>query len=501
MSDGSPASKRFVPRTWLDWIFRIRYRLLLVNVLVVAVPLIGISFARFYEREMLRSLEDDMVHQAEVLRSFVLADPAGVRLQEREPMLVDAARVTRTRIRLLDNKGEMVADSHRNGPPEGKEQPPPSLLPRRSQWSPEAPDAPGPPELVELSSRPEVLKALRGQYGAASRVWEDGDRLFLFSALPIQAGGKVEGVVYVTRSTNVVRAALYRFRTTLFKILLGSLVATAVLSLLFSATVSRPLTRLTRMAERIAAGDRAPRLELLRRDEIGQLARAIDQMARNLQQRARYTRELAANISHEFKSPLTSIRGASELLLEGAAEEPQARARFLRNILSDAHRLDRLVSRLLELSRIDDDPALTEVFDYEALVREAASQSTGAAPVQVAWRCKTTQLHGRRAQLASVLGNLLDNAQQWAAEGSRVEVRVTDGPGPMIRTSVHNRGPVISEANLQRIWDRFFTTRGDQGGTGLGLPIVATVVQSHGGKVDVTSTEADGTVFAFDLPR
>ena len=114
---------------------------------------------------------------------------------------------------------------------------------------------------------------------------------------------------------------------------------------------------------------------------------------------------------------------------------------------------------------------------------------------------KPTQIRGRRGQLASVLGNLLDNAQQFAREGSSIELCVTHLPAGGFRTSVHNDGVAISEANLERIWDRFFTTRADQGGTGLGLPIVATVVQSHGGKVDVTSTEADGTVFAFELPR
>src|SRR5512137_1053439 len=115
MSGDAAGGGRQVARGWLDWIFRIRYRFLLVNVLVVAVPLVGISFARFYEREMLRNLEDDMVHQAQVLREALSADPTGLRLEEREPMLVAAARDTRTRIRLLDREGKAVSDSHRNG--------------------------------------------------------------------------------------------------------------------------------------------------------------------------------------------------------------------------------------------------------------------------------------------------------------------------------------------------------------------------------------------------
>jgi len=238
-------------------------------------------------------------------------------------------------------------------------------------------------------------------------------------------------------------------------------------------------------------------------------------MARELDARARYVGTLAANISHEFKSPLTSMRGAAELLLEGAADDPDARQRFLENILADTHRLDRLVTRLLELSRVESDAVPAETFDFEALVREVAEASSGLAPapppgaslaasvpppVEVRWAATRTHLHGRRAHLASVLGNLVDNALQHAAPGSVVTVRVAEVSGDRLRVEVHNRGPVISEANQARIWDRFFTTRADRGGTGLGLPIVASVVAAHGGTVSVTSTEADGTTFAFELP-
>jgi two-component system, OmpR family, sensor histidine kinase ChvG len=282
-------------------------------------------------------------------------------------------------------------------------------------------------------------------------------------------------------------------------VLAASLAGTAILSLFLARTISAPLGHLTRVAERIAAGDRPQPLQLGRRDEIGQLARAIDKMANNLEDRARVTRELAANISHEFKSPLTSIRGASELLLEGAAEDPLVRLRFLRNILADAHRLDRLVSRLLELSRAEADAGPFEEFDYEQLVREAAQQANGPATVWVDTRA-SHRIRARRVQLASVVGNLLDNAQQFAAESTDVHIAVEDQADGSIQTRVHNDGPVISEANLTRIWDRFFTTRADQGGTGLGLPIVSTIIAAHGGSVAVQSHPAQGTTFQFVLP-
>jgi two-component system, OmpR family, sensor histidine kinase ChvG len=487
-----------VTSSWRNELARIRYRLLLVNLLIVSVPLLGIGFARFYEREMLRALEDDMIHQASIVREVVGAEPSEV---DARRVLAAAARHTRTRIRLLDASGAVRADSHAAGPPEGGAEgdalaklgvaavPPLELR--------KAPDEP------DLAARPEVRRALAGAYGAATRVWHfrGGERVYLFSALPIAAAdGSIAGVVYVTRSTLPVLAAMHRLRATLWRVLFGLLGATAVLTLFLAATIARPLSRLTVIAHRIAAGDRRHGLRLDRHDEIGQLARAFDTMARRLDARAAEAAELAANLSHEFKSPLTSIRGAVELLREGAADDPEARGRFLANIHDDARRLDRLVTRLLELSRAEADTSRVEALDLEDIVRDGVAACRGPAPIDVDYRAGRRRIRGRRAPLLSVVQNLLDNAQQHARAGTRITVRVEDVDADRLRTSVHNDGVPISAANLPRIWDRFFTTRGDAGGTGLGLAIVASIVRAHGGAIAVESGVPGGTTFAVELP-
>jgi two-component system sensor histidine kinase ChvG len=306
---------------------RIRYRLLLINVIVAAVPIVGIVFARMHERQLLAALESDMDHQAELVRA----------LQPRGSQLDAIARDTRTRIRVLDAHGAVIADSHN-----------------------------GPVEHSLVATRPEVIRALAGHYGSATRLYRAAtgrdanysprslvsrdavpaamDTVYLFVAVPsFDAGHHVTGAVYVTRSTRDVKLQLIRLRAWMFRVLLSTIAMTALITLLLATTIARPLGRLTRRAQRIAArGPSAlePADERLaaRRDEIGQLARAVGAMTDELDRRARDARSLAADISHEFKTPLAGIRGAAELLRDGAADDPEARDRFLGMIEDDTQR-------------------------------------------------------------------------------------------------------------------------------------------------------------------
>jgi two-component system sensor histidine kinase ChvG len=236
-----------------------------------------------------------MVHQAELVRAVIVNNSPTVIV--RDDVLATAARDTRTRIRVLDTTGRIVADSHRGGPPEGAERPVPHLLRGDSPSHP--PEVPKP---VELSTRSEVQSALAGRYGSATRLWEHQDRVYLFAALPVLRNGHVEGVVYVTRSTHEVKMQLYRLRAWLSKLLLATVIGAALLTLLFATTIVRPLAKLTRGAERIAA--RQPDDDTLalakRADEIGQLSRAV--AARPTAER-RVARTPGRDISHELKNP------------------------------------------------------------------------------------------------------------------------------------------------------------------------------------------------------
>lgn len=489
---------------------RIRVRLLIINLVAMTVPLVGIQLARTFERESLNAFERGMRQTAEVVRTFVevglikLDEPgspaevesAGPRAVE--SALVSVAKRTRLRIRLLNKMAHVVADSHGSGTPEGPE-------PGMSSWygrsgpptRRHAPDAvatdPGP-----LFSRVEIAAARRGELGTATRVHKRIQRVFLFLALPVMKDKRVLGIVYVTRSTTPVLASMHRIRRALIRIFAIATVITLLLSFVLAATISRPLGRLRRAAVRIAAGDRSASIRLNRRDEIGELARAYHDLLTQLNDRANYISEFAANISHEFKTPLSSIRGAAELVLDDPEMPADVRQRFMSNVLDDTRRLDRLVSRLLELSRIEATLQEREPTDLVQIIKDVVEGVEGRTveldlPDSAAFQ-------GHRAHLVSALRALVENALRHSPETEPIRIALAQEGGRAIVLSVEDSGAGISEANQKKIFDRFFTTEADEGGTGLGLAIVKSVVDAHGGSIRVESEVGKGSRFEISLP-
>jgi two-component system sensor histidine kinase ChvG len=354
-----------------------------------------------------------------------------------------------------------------------------------------------------FAARPEVAAALAGKYGSATRLARARDArsdvrspdssgaldtVHLFVALPDPSTG---GVVYVARSTRDVKLQLLALRHTMIEVLAVALAVTALLTLVLATTIARPLGRLTRRAQRIAARQAAASDTLdHRRDEIGQLARAVTAMTDELERRARDARTLAADISHELKTPLSGIRGAAELMRDPMDDAD--RDRFLAMILDDSARIDRIVSRLLELARVEDDRAASAPVDVAQLARDCAARSW---PVPVDVEADAAVMPGRAAALASAIDNLVANAVQHAAPSSRVKLAVSRGV--RIRVAVANHGPALSEVARARVWDRFYSTRTEQGGSGLGLAIVRSVALAHGGTYGV-SCAGGVTTFWFE---
>jgi two-component system sensor histidine kinase ChvG len=349
-----------------------------------------------------------------------------------------------------------------------------------------------------------VKKALTGDDATQTRIAHRPKAVFLFSATPVFRSlpdGKraVAGAVYVTRSTTPVLVELYRIRSGLLKVLAVALCLSIGTTLLLAFSISRPLTRLSKAAKRIAAGERGVALTVTGSGEIRELSESFKTMTEKLDQRLVYISDFSADVAHEFKSPLTSIRGAAELLAEGAHAEPEARERFLKNILLDSERLDRLVSRLLVLSRIEASAEDMTVVDLRALLDRLAGRARERGPVELSHSSKRSWVRGRESDLETALGNLIENAQRYSPAGRAVRIFCEDSSGG-IRVSVCDEGPGIPEARRSKVFERFYTTDADAGGTGLGLAIVDSVALAHGGRITFETEVGTGSRFHLWLP-
>ena len=485
---------------------RISIRLLAVNLVLVLVPVAGLEFARLYERQLLRSLERDMRNQAVLTRYTVeenLANGSEFSDARHERVLKRAAKRTRTRVRLLDTHGESVADSHVDGPPEGPEHPPSSWFPliRSNSDARYRSFVDGKQHWPKAAKRREVQRALAGKPSAITRVAHRPAAVFLFVSEPVRgAKGTPIGVVYITRSTTPVLKDMHRIRTGLTVVMAVAALFTVFATLLLAWTISAPLGRLSRAAARIAAGHRDVTVPTSGGGEIGELGESFRAMTEQLDARVQYIGDFAADVAHEFKSPLTSIRGAAELLTEGADDDPAARARFLNNIRLDSERLDRLVTQLLELSRFEASAGDKSPVDLVEVLREGAARAeTPDVRVELA-RAAPVVVRGRVTDLDAALGNLIENAVRFSPNGEVVRLAVGATADEAI-IHVDDAGPGVPLEQREQVFQRFFTTDQDRSGTGLGLAIARTVVAAHRGTIEIDESPQGGARFTVRLPR
>ncbi len=362
-----------------------------------------------------------------------------------------------------------------------------------------------------LGALPEVGRALSGNYAALlrARVTQEpapplssisrrGDQR-LYTALPVVHDGRVIAVVRLSRTAESGLEWIWKNRLPLFGGVSLVLAAALLLSLICASLIARPLERMARAASAVSASGsawpegvvgRAPR-------ELVVLGGALETMTGKLAARANYVAEFAANVSHELKTPLTSIRGAAELLRDQWRSMQEAqRDRFLANIQADAERTETLVRGLLDLARIENPaaPLAAESIRLGDFCRALALRYP--EDVELTASDLDARISIPAEHLHSALGNLIDNALRYRRLRP-VMVRLSS-QGERLVVEVEDDGPGISPANLPKIFDRFFTTERDRGGTGLGLAIVRAIAASRGGTAACESTPA-GTRFRVAL--
>ncbi|MGH9320264.1 MAG: stimulus-sensing domain-containing protein [Vicinamibacteria bacterium] len=495
-------------------------------------PAAGVSYLEIYERQLLQAQEASMVQQGRLLAA-ALSERGALDQTVAEPILARLEQQTPSRIRVLDREGWLLCDTSRLGPRriEGAEGGEPLAEPDpRAGWLYRVGSSLfrlvgpllGQPRPVDRLLREEeysadspldgieVRQALSGQYGAATRITRGGQRsVTLYSALPVENEGEVAGVVLVSQSTFQILRNLYDVRLAIFRYVVGAAAVAAVLSLMLSATIFRPLDRLRSQA--MALVDRGGRLTgsfrgSSRLDEIGDLSRALSELSSRLEERMRFIESFAADVSHEFKNPLTSIRAAAEMLKD--VEDPAERARFAEMVERDIARLERLLSTVREVTLVDSGiEEERESVDVVELLKSlvAAERYRGKKPgIELSGLDGPVEVRVPGHRLAQIFENLLDNAVSFTPEGDPIRVSLR-ADGDQARVRVEDGGPGVPEEHRERVFDRFFTYRPNdrraRDHSGLGLAIVKAIVERHGGSIALVASSLGGAGFEVRLRR
>jgi signal transduction histidine kinase len=292
--------------------------------------------------------------------------------------------------------------------------------------------------------------------------------------------------------------------------LLVALSVAVLLIFALSYHLTRPLEALRYMCNRIAEGDYSVRISEKRKDEIGELARTMNAMAARIEKNLRQSTDFFTNVSHELKTPLASIQGHAEALLDKVTISPEESRSYLEIINREAVRMSRLSGNLLDIARFEDGRVVLarEMVNLSALAGEVADG------LRIEAQKKGVTIHARvsdslpevsadGARLHQVLSNLVENAIKYGQENG--DIWIESGiSSRQVRISVRDRGPGIPPEEIPRIFDRFYRIEKSRsrkaGGSGLGLALSRLIVEAHGGTLTVESALNEGTTFTMSLP-
>jgi two-component system, OmpR family, sensor kinase len=288
--------------------------------------------------------------------------------------------------------------------------------------------------------------------------------------------------------------------------------AALVLGFWLSRSVAAPLRNIARAARNVARGSYRQRVPVTGPREVRELASTFNRMTGEVQRSQQTLRDFLANISHELKTPLTSIRGFSQAIHDGTIDDPEGIQRSARIINNESNRVLRLVEELLDLSRIEsgqismrqEDLDLTELFAHVNEIFALRAEESGVT-LEMKAR-EVGQIRGDFERLEQVLNNLLDNALRHTPEGGTVRVGSRLIQPGVVQVTVSDTGHGIPAEDVPHLFERFYRggenigQNGKRKGYGLGLAITREIVRAHGGEIWATSEAGRGTMFVFTLP-
>ena len=329
--------------------------------------------------------------------------------------------------------------------------------------------------------------------------------------IPIVNTYKTYGYVIVNKDFSSIEETVVTLTRNVYLATFIVIVISLILMLILHFTVRRPLKNITRAAKEYAKGNLDyDGLKIKSKNEIGELAQYLNVMSEEFKNLDERQKRFIANVSHDFRSPLTSIKGYLEAMLDGTIP-PEMSEKYIRIVLSETERLTKLTSSLLTLNTWDVNGATLDIqeFDCVRMVRHTLLTFEGQCnkkkvSFDVTLGAKSYMVMADQTKIQQVVYNLIDNAIKFSNQNSKIYVSIQD-VNDKVFISIKDTGMGIPKDSVNKIWDRFYksdSSRGkDKAGTGLGLSIVKEVISSHNENINVVSTEGVGTEFTFSLTK
>jgi two-component system, OmpR family, sensor histidine kinase ChvG len=526
LADSVPARARFgfdsIPlRSRFSALTR---RIILFNTIALLVLMVGVIFVQSsragLEDERLDAIREQALIVASTLAEYTTDENTqNINMRQAEPLLRQLIEPTRLRARLYGKDAKLALDTRNllaRNIVEKRELPSLNRWEQLKGWWNRVYDGMmGVRPFARLSpyieagndgrAYREVLYAYSGDTAAAERVDED-NKLILSVAVPVQRFREIYGVLLVSSEGGDIDSILREERATLLEVFFVAFAVMVVLSLYLSGFIAQPVRRLAAAADRVRRGrsgrETIPQMED-RHDEISDLANSLSGMTRALYNRIDAIERFAADVAHELKNPLTSLKSAVEMLTR--AKDDASRARMMEIVRNDVKRIDRLITDISDASRIDAEmsrehaePVMLEHL-LETIV-EVYRFSEMPTAVQIVLDMKLPKgatVLGHDERLGQVFRNLIDNAISFSPEGGTVKITAT-AEGRRARVIVEDEGPGIPEDNLETIFERFYTERpaghGFGDNSGLGLSIAQQIVTGMGGRIWAENREGVGGV-------
>ena len=514
-NDGRAPSRSAAPKRLISPLTR---RILTVNLVAIGTLVAGLLYLGEYRRSLITNELAGLQVQAEMIAAALGEGAVISEAPDAQYLVSDTAhqitrrlvQITNTRARLFRADGTMIVDSRRLGgagsavqievlpPPEESSDTLDDVLAAYDRLA-RAVRGEGPlpryheNPLQTASDYPETQAALTGDTAVAARRF-GREGLVLTAAVPVQRYKQVLGVVMLSTDGALIEKALYDVRLDILKIVGVALSVTILLSLYLAGTIARPIRRLALAAEQIRH-DRGAREAMPgltdRNDEIGDLADSLKAMTEALWLRMDAIESFAADVAHEIKNPLTSLRSAVETA--GRIEDPTQRQRLMAIILDDVARLDRLISDISNASRLDAELSRAEFapVDIAAMLHAVVDMHNAGDDRRVPVKLELVSnehmiVDGIEDRLVQVFRNLMSNAETFSPEGGSIRISL-DRENGWLTATIDDDGPGIPDGKEAAIFDRFYTSRpeGEKFGThsGLGLSISKQIIDAHEGEI------------------